>query len=93
MSALRDLRVCRLMYWVIFAFLSLMETFSAVILTWFPLYYALKLAFLVFLFLPQTKGAEFIYSNFLGPSLRSRFGAGAASNGAGAASLPLNKAA
>ena len=82
---------CRLMYWVIFGFLTVMETFSTPILAWygqrvqlalqqsgrvggtrarghscgcclvdrrFPPYYAVKLAFLTFLFMPQVKVGE-----------------------------------
>ena len=54
-----------LVYWVIFAFFSIMETFVDLILYWIPFYYAFKLAFLLWAMLPQTKGAKFLYDNFL----------------------------
>ena len=56
-----------------FAFLTLLETFSSVLLYWFPPYYSLKLAFLLYLFLPHTKGATFVYDQFLAPFLRRQF--------------------
>jgi len=49
------------MYWVCFAAFSVFETFSDYILFWLPLYWELKLVFLVVLQLPQFKVAERIY--------------------------------
>jgi receptor expression-enhancing protein 5/6 len=54
-----------LVYWVIFAFFSIMETFVDILLYWIPFYYAFKLAFLLWAMLPQTNGAKFLYENFL----------------------------
>mmetsp|Transcript_13688 Transcript_13688/g.17849 ORF Transcript_13688/g.17849 Transcript_13688/m.17849 type:complete len:182 (+) Transcript_13688:160-705(+) len=54
-----------LVYWVIFAFFSILETFVDILLYWIPFYYAFKLAFLLWAMLPQTKGAKFLYDSFL----------------------------
>jgi len=54
-----------LVYWVIFAFFSIVETFVDYLLYWIPFYYAFKLAFLLWAMLPQTRGAMFLYDNFL----------------------------
>jgi hypothetical protein len=54
-----------LVYWVIFAFFSLIETFRDFLLYWIPFYYAFKLAFLLWAMLPQTKGSKFLYDSFL----------------------------
>lgn len=54
-----------LVYWVIFAFFNILEVFIDWLLYWIPFYYAFKLAFLLWLMLPQTKGASFIYESFL----------------------------
>lgn len=54
-----------LVYWVIFAFFSIAETFVDYLLYWIPFYYAFKLAFLLWCMLPQTKGAKFLYEAFL----------------------------
>lgn len=54
-----------LVYWVIFSFFQIIEVFVDVLLYWIPFYYAFKLAFLLWLMLPQTKGATFMYEAFL----------------------------
>ena len=54
-----------LVYWVIFAFFSIAETFVDYLLYWIPFYYAFKLAFLLWCMLPQTKGAKFLYDAVL----------------------------
>lgn len=54
-----------LVYWVIFAFFSIIEVFVDFLLYWIPFYYAFKLAFLLWAFLPQTRGAKFLYDSFL----------------------------
>ena len=54
-----------LVYWVVFAFFSLIETFRDFLLYWIPFYYAFKLAFLLWAMLPQSKGAKFLYDSFL----------------------------
>ncbi|VEU37636.1 unnamed protein product [Pseudo-nitzschia multistriata] len=52
-------------YWVLFSFFSLIETFQDFILYWIPFYFAFKLAFLLWAMLPQTRGAKFLYDSFL----------------------------
>jgi receptor expression-enhancing protein 5/6 len=54
-----------LVYWVIFAFFTIAETFIDYLLYWIPFYYAFKLAFLAWAMLPQTRGAKLLYDNFL----------------------------
>ena len=56
-----------LTYWVVFVFLSLVEIFAAVIIFWFPYYYTFKLAFLVYAFHPETRGAEKVYQMVIKP--------------------------
>lgn len=45
----------RLTYWVVFAAFSILEAFLSVLLLKIPFYFALKLAFLAWCFLPQTQ--------------------------------------
>jgi len=52
-------------YWVLYSFFSLIETFQGFILYWIPFYFAFKLAFLLWAMLPQTRGAKFLYDSFL----------------------------
>merc|ERR1711934_341631 len=59
-----------LTYWVVYSCFCLIEGFLEYILFWVPFYYPIKLAFLFFLFLPQTKGAMQLYEKFLRPALK-----------------------
>ncbi|KAL5704826.1 HVA22-like protein k [Ranunculus cassubicifolius] len=58
-----------LVYWAAYGSFSLVEVFSDKILSWFPLYYHVKLAFLVWLQLPSTEGAKQLYRRHLRPFL------------------------
>lgn len=44
-----------LTYWVVYSFFTIIEGFADVLLFWIPFYYAAKLAFLFWLFLPMTQ--------------------------------------
>merc|ERR1711918_72465 len=59
-----------LTYWVIYSCFCLVEGFLEFILFWVPFYSPIKLAFLFYLFLPQTKGAMTLYEKFLRPALK-----------------------
>ena len=54
-----------LVYWVIFAFFSIIEVFVDFLLYWIPFYYSFKVAFLLWAMMPQTRGAKFLYESFL----------------------------
>jgi receptor expression-enhancing protein 5/6 len=54
-----------LVYWIMFGFFSVIESFSDFLLYWIPFYYAFKLAFLLWMMLPQTRGARVLYNAFL----------------------------
>eukprot|EP00588_Corethron_pennatum_P009931 CAMPEP_0194265190 /NCGR_PEP_ID=MMETSP0169-20130528/515_1 /TAXON_ID=218684 /ORGANISM="Corethron pennatum, Strain L29A3" /LENGTH=212 /DNA_ID=CAMNT_0039005607 /DNA_START=94 /DNA_END=732 /DNA_ORIENTATION=- len=54
-----------LIYWVVYGFFTIIETFVDFLLYWVPFYFAFKLAFLLWAMLPQTKGAKFLYDTFL----------------------------
>jgi len=45
-------------YWIIFGLFRICEVFVDLVLYWIPFYYAFKLAFLLWLMLPQTKGVR-----------------------------------
>merc|ERR1712070_588467 len=59
-----------LTYWVVYSCFCLIEGFLEYVLFWVPFYYPIKLAFLFFLFLPQTQGAMKLYEQFLHPALK-----------------------
>ncbi|XP_026360094.2 receptor expression-enhancing protein 3 [Ursus arctos] len=61
-----------MMYWIVFALYTVIETVTDQTVAWFPLYYELKIAFVVWLLSPYTKGASLIYRKFLHPLLSSK---------------------
>ena len=63
-----------LVYWVVYALFSILETFASTLLYWIPFYYAFKFAFLLWAFLPQTRGAKFLYDGFLKELLQGHGG-------------------
>ncbi|KAH7834826.1 hypothetical protein Vadar_020074 [Vaccinium darrowii] len=58
-----------LLYWAAYGSFSIAEVFTDKFLSWFPLYYHMKLAFLVWLQLPSVDGARKLYMNHLRPFL------------------------
>lgn len=55
-----------LTYWVVFANFSVVEFWSDVIFSWFPLYWLAKIVFLVWCFAPvQNNGSVFVYSRII----------------------------
>ncbi|KAK7829460.1 hypothetical protein U0070_007234 [Myodes glareolus] len=61
-----------MMYWIVFALYTVIETVADQTLAWFPLYYELKIAFVIWLLSPYTRGASLIYRKFLHPLLSSK---------------------
>lgn len=57
-----------LTYWVVYSAFSILEFFSDIFLSWFPLYFLFKCAFLGWCMAPFSwNGAEFIYHRFIAP--------------------------
>lgn len=56
-----------LTYWVVFAFLNVLEFWSNAILYWVPFYYVFKLVFLLWIGNPYTNGAELVYRHLVEP--------------------------
>ncbi|KAI6177504.1 Receptor expression-enhancing protein [Aphelenchoides bicaudatus] len=54
-----------LIYWTVFAFFSLIDFFAGTIMHWFPAYWLAKILFLLYLYLPQTNGALYLYENYV----------------------------
>ena len=52
-----------------FATFSLLDFFAEGIMRIFPIYFLLKAAFLLYLYLPQTNGAAVIYTNYVEPAI------------------------
>lgn len=60
-----------LIYWVVYTFFHIIESFVDTLLYWIPFYYAFKVAFLMWAMLPQTRGAKFLYDSFLKDFLKA----------------------
>lgn len=58
-----------MMYWIVFALFMAVETFTDIFVSWFPFYYEIKMAFVLWLLSPYTKGASLLYRKFVHPSL------------------------
>ncbi|KAM4841106.1 receptor expression-enhancing protein 4-like [Thomomys bottae] len=58
-----------MMYWVVFAIFMAAETFTDIFISWFPFYYEIKMAFVLWLLSPYTKGASLLYRKRVHPSL------------------------
>jgi len=57
-----------LTYWVVYSAFSIVEFFSDIFLSWFPLYFLFKCIFLCWCMAPFSwNGSEFIYRKFIGP--------------------------
>lgn len=52
-----------LTYWVVYAFFNIMEGVADFFVSWVPFYFPIKVGFLIWLMLPQTHGAKFLYDN------------------------------
>ncbi|XP_037096671.1 receptor expression-enhancing protein 1 isoform X1 [Syngnathus acus] len=61
-----------MMYWIIFALFTSVEAFTDMFLCWLPFYYELKIAFVVWLLSPYTKGSSVLYRKFVHPTLSSK---------------------
>ncbi|CUM67562.1 uncharacterized protein PRCAT00005262001 [Priceomyces carsonii] len=56
-----------LTYWVVFAFLNVIEFWSKAILYWIPFYYLFKTVFLLYIGVPAFGGATLIYGTLIQP--------------------------
>ncbi|KAI9677528.1 MAG: ER membrane protein DP1/Yop1 [Caeruleum heppii] len=61
-----------LTYWVIYAFMTVIESAINAVY-WFPFYYTFKFIFLLWLSLPQFGGAQVIFRSFLQPVFARHF--------------------
>lgn len=59
-----------LIYWIVVAMFASCEYMFYYIVTWIPFYYPVKLTALMWLWLPQTRGANTVYHWLLAPTFR-----------------------
>lgn len=61
-----------LIYWLVLSsFISLEPIIDLIIGLWFPFYDQIKLLWIIWLYLPATRGAEIIFTNYLVPLVNS----------------------
>ncbi|ORX95863.1 hypothetical protein K493DRAFT_407457 [Basidiobolus meristosporus CBS 931.73] len=58
-----------LMFWIVMGLFTAVEFVADIIIFWVPFYYQLKLAFILWLILPQTQGSTYLYKTFIHPTL------------------------
>ncbi|XP_017038451.2 receptor expression-enhancing protein 1 isoform X6 [Drosophila kikkawai] len=58
-----------MMYWIVFAFFTCIETFTDIFVSWIPFYYEIKVALVFWLLSPATKGSSTLYRKFVHPML------------------------
>jgi receptor expression-enhancing protein 1/2/3/4 len=61
-----------MMYWIVFACFTFVETFADIFIAWLPFYYEIKILFVLWLLSPATKGASILYRKFIHPQLAKR---------------------
>ncbi|KAM8848873.1 receptor expression-enhancing protein 2 [Synchiropus picturatus] len=61
-----------MMYWIVFALFSTAETVTDMLVSWFPFYFELKIAFVIWLLSPYTKGSSVLYRKFVHPTLSNK---------------------
>jgi len=59
-----------MMYWIIFALFTSFEAFADFFISWLPLYYEIKIVFIIWLLSPATKGSSILYRKFVHPRLQ-----------------------
>jgi len=63
-----------LTYWTVFGFINVIEFFIDTLLHMFPFWYLFKTVFVLWMILPQFKGAEYLYKNVLRNLLKTAEG-------------------
>ncbi|KAK3828354.1 MAG: TB2/DP1, HVA22 family-domain-containing protein [Benniella sp.] len=58
-----------LTYWTVYGFVAILESFTDVLLYWFPFYFFLKTVFFLWLMVPSFNGAITVYNRLLRPFL------------------------
>ncbi|XP_052006145.1 receptor expression-enhancing protein 2-like [Xyrauchen texanus] len=61
-----------MMYWIVYALFTAAETITDMFLSWFPFYFELKIAFVIWLLSPYTKGSSVLYRKFVHPTLSNK---------------------
>lgn len=61
-----------MMYWIVFALFTTLETMLDIFISWFPFYYEIKILFILWVLSPATHGSSILYKKVVHPLLCSR---------------------
>jgi hypothetical protein len=61
-----------MMYWIVFALFTTLETFLDIFFSWFPFYYEIKILFILWVLSPATRGSSLLYKKVVHPMLQAR---------------------
>jgi receptor expression-enhancing protein 1/2/3/4 len=61
-----------MMYWIVFALFTTVETLLDILMSWFPFYYEIKILFILWVLSPATRGSSLLYKKVVHPLLCSR---------------------
>lgn len=61
-----------MMYWIVFALFTTLETFLDIFFSWFPFYYEIKILFILWVLSPATRGSSLLYKKLVHPMLMAR---------------------
>lgn len=61
-----------MMYWIVFALFTTLETFLDIFFSWFPFYYEIKIIFILWVLSPATRGSSLLYKKLVHPMLTSK---------------------
>jgi len=64
--------VPHLQFWTVMAFVNLYDAYVEMFFSWIPFYSVAKAVFLLFIIVPQTKGAVFVFDMLVAPQLQKR---------------------
>eukprot|EP00474_Spongospora_subterranea_P008394 CRZ08852.1 hypothetical protein [Spongospora subterranea] len=63
-----------LTYWIVFGLFQVLEAFGDLFLFWVPFYQFVKCCCLIWLFAPQTNGAQVVFKHFVAPFVQTHQG-------------------
>ncbi|XP_077992262.1 receptor expression-enhancing protein 1-like isoform X2 [Glandiceps talaboti] len=61
-----------MMYWIVFALFTCIETVADIFASLIPFYYEAKICFILWLLSPWTKGSSYLYRKFIHPTLSKK---------------------
>ena len=70
-----------LTYWVVYGLFTIFDIFTSFLINKIPFYYTFKLAFLIWMFMPNFRGSIYVYNYIIGPLFKkyeSKFDKGVA---------------